>query len=108
IKEEQCLILTSALCLNPSHLRELNLSENKLQNRGAKILCDLLKNSQCKLERLRLRCCEMTDEGCSAVTSALQLNPSHLRELDLSGNQLEVENLGVLLRNPEFKLEILV
>ncbi|XP_050959857.1 protein NLRC5-like isoform X6 [Labeo rohita] len=107
IKEEQCLILTSALCLNPSHLRELNLSENKLQNRGAKILCDLLKDSQCKLERLRLRCCEMTDESCSAVTSALQSTPSHLRELDLSGNQLEVENLGVLLRNPELKLEIL-
>ncbi len=50
----------------------------------------------------------MTDEGCSALTSALQSNPSHLRELDLSRNQLGVEILGVLLKNPEFKLEILV
>lgn len=49
----------------------------------------------------------MTNEGCSALTSALQSNPSNLRELDLSGNPLGVENLGVLLRNPEFKVEIL-
>uniref|UniRef100_A0A673I519 Uncharacterized protein n=1 Tax=Sinocyclocheilus rhinocerous TaxID=307959 RepID=A0A673I519_9TELE len=130
ITEKQCLILTSALKTNPSHLRELDLSENKLQNRGVKILCDVVKDSDCKLERLRsgtfmsshicekvftlfvrffsfclifcslsqcrLRYCDMTDEGCSAVTSALQPNPSNLRELDLSGNQLGVENLGVL------------
>uniref|UniRef100_A0A8C1Y0R8 NACHT domain-containing protein n=1 Tax=Cyprinus carpio TaxID=7962 RepID=A0A8C1Y0R8_CYPCA len=107
ITVKQCLILTSALKSNPSHLRELNLSENKLQNRGVKILCDVLKDSHCKLERLRLRYCDMTNEGCSALTSALQSNPSNLRELDLSGNPLGVENLGVLLRNPEFKLEIL-
>uniref|UniRef100_A0A672SUU6 NACHT LRR and PYD domain-containing protein n=1 Tax=Sinocyclocheilus grahami TaxID=75366 RepID=A0A672SUU6_SINGR len=139
ITEKQCLILTSALKTNPSHLTELDLSENKLQNRGVKILCDVVKDSDCKLERLRsgtfmsshicekvftlfvlsfclifcslsqcrLRYCDMTDEGCSAVTSALQPNPSNLRELDLSGNQLGVENLGVLLKNPEFKLEIL-
>uniref|UniRef100_A0A8C1MGW5 NACHT domain-containing protein n=1 Tax=Cyprinus carpio TaxID=7962 RepID=A0A8C1MGW5_CYPCA len=107
ITEKQCLILTSALKSNPSHLRELNLSENELQNRGVKILCDVLKDSHCKLERLRLRYCDMTNEGCSALTSALQSNPSNLRELDLSGNPLGVENLGVLLRNPEFKLEIL-
>lgn len=50
----------------------------------------------------------MTSEGCSAVTSALNSNPSHLRELNLSENQLGLENLGVLLRNPKFKLEILV
>ena len=49
----------------------------------------------------------MTDEGCSALTSALKSNPSHLRELELSENQLGVENLAALLRNPEFKLEIL-
>ncbi|XP_048041307.1 protein NLRC5-like isoform X7 [Megalobrama amblycephala] len=108
ITEKQCLILTSALKSNPSHLRELDLSENKLQNKGVYILCDLLKDSHCKLERLRLRYCGMTSEGCSAVTSALNSNPSHLREMNLSANQLGFENLGVLLRNHKFKLEILV
>lgn len=56
----------------------------------------------------RLRYCGMTSEGCSAVTSALNSNPSHLREMNLSANQLGFENLGVLLRNHKFKLEILV
>ncbi|XDV23291.1 hypothetical protein PO909_027923 [Leuciscus waleckii] len=108
ITEEQCLILTSALKSNPSHLRELNLSENRLQNRGVKILCDVLEDSHCKLERLRLRGCKMTDEGCSAVTSALKSNLSHLRELDLSENKLGdsgVKNLCDLLMNPQCKLE---
>ncbi len=50
----------------------------------------------------------MTDEGCSAVTSALKSNPSHLRELDLNRNELGdfgVKNLSDLLMNPQFKLE---
>ncbi len=52
----------------------------------------------------------MTDKGCSAVTLALQSNPSHLRELDLSENKLGdsgVKNLSDLLMNPQCKLEIL-
>ncbi len=35
----------------------------------------------------------MTDKGCSALTSALQSNSSHLRELDLSENN--IKNTGV-------------
>ncbi|CAM4598264.1 unnamed protein product [Leuciscus chuanchicus] len=107
ITEKQSLILTSALKSNPSHLRELDLSENKLGNTGVKHLCAVLKDSHCKLESLRLRCCNMTDEGCSDVTSALKSNPTHLRELNLSGNKLGdsgVKNLSDLLMNPQFKL----
>jgi len=36
----------------------------------------------------RLRKCGVTDEGCAALASALRSNPSHLRELDLSWNEL--------------------
>ncbi|XP_026108292.1 NACHT, LRR and PYD domains-containing protein 12-like [Carassius auratus] len=53
ITEFQCLILTSALCSNISHLRELDLSQNKIENKGVKHLCELLKDSHCKLVRLR-------------------------------------------------------
>ncbi|XDV23317.1 hypothetical protein PO909_027942, partial [Leuciscus waleckii] len=108
ITEKQCLILTSALKSNPSHLRGLDLSGNKIKNTGVKHICDTLKDSLCTLERLRLRGCEMTDEGCSAVTSALKSNPSHLRELNLSENELGdsgVKNLCDLLMNPQCKLE---
>uniref|UniRef100_A0A8C1E405 NACHT domain-containing protein n=1 Tax=Cyprinus carpio carpio TaxID=630221 RepID=A0A8C1E405_CYPCA len=109
ITEKQCLILTSALKSNPSHLRELNLSCNQVKNTGVNHLCDVLKDSRCKLERLRLSSCYLTDEGCSAVTSALKSNPSHLRELDLSGNKLlgdsGVKNLSDLLMSTQFKLE---
>ncbi len=50
----------------------------------------------------------MTDDGCSLLTSALKSNPSHLRELELSGNKLgdsRVKNLSDLLMNSQFKLE---
>ncbi|XP_077057611.1 NACHT, LRR and PYD domains-containing protein 12-like isoform X2 [Siphateles boraxobius] len=106
ITEEQSLILTSALKSNPS-LRDLDLSGNKLGDSGVKNLRDLLMNPQFKLEKLQLRCCDMTDEGCSDVTSALKSNPS-LRELNLSGSKLGdsgVKNLSDLLMNPQFKLE---
>ncbi len=53
ITEKQSLILTSALKSNPSHLRELNLSWNEITNTGVNLLCDVLKDSDCKLERLR-------------------------------------------------------
>ncbi|XP_051760859.1 NACHT, LRR and PYD domains-containing protein 3-like [Ctenopharyngodon idella] len=54
ITEEQCLILCSALKSNPSHLRYLDLSENKLGDSGVKNLSDLLMNPQCKLKTLEL------------------------------------------------------
>uniref|UniRef100_A0A8C1MMB3 Uncharacterized protein n=1 Tax=Cyprinus carpio TaxID=7962 RepID=A0A8C1MMB3_CYPCA len=54
--------------------------------------------------------CGVTDEGCSALTSALRSNPSHLRELDLTGNKirdLEVKLLSDLKDDPRYKLETL-
>ncbi|KAF4073611.1 hypothetical protein AMELA_G00245160, partial [Ameiurus melas] len=88
ISVEGCAALTSALRSNPSHLRELDLTGNNLKDSGVKCLSVVLENPHCKLETLRLCCCDISDEGCAALTSALRSNPSHLRELDLSGNKL--------------------
>ncbi|XP_039541185.1 ribonuclease inhibitor-like [Pimephales promelas] len=66
VTDEGCVALASALRSNPSHLRELNLSENKLGDSGMKQISDLLANPHCKLEKLWLWGCGVTDEGCVA------------------------------------------
>ncbi|XP_050958471.1 NACHT, LRR and PYD domains-containing protein 12-like isoform X20 [Labeo rohita] len=110
ITENQCFILSSALKSNPSHLRELDLSENQLKDAGVNHLCGVLKNSQCKLESLRLSDCSITEEGYKALASALRSNPSHLIELDLTGNdpgQSGVKELNDLLQDPNSQLKTL-
>ncbi|XP_065137999.2 protein NLRC3-like [Paramisgurnus dabryanus] len=110
ITDKGCVALTSALRSNPSHLRDLDLSDNNLRDSGVKLISDVLKNPDCKLEILKLCYCDITDEGCVALTSALRSNPSHLRELDLSYNNLRdsgVKLISDVLKNPDCKLEIL-
>uniref|UniRef100_A0A8C2XRF1 Uncharacterized protein n=1 Tax=Cyclopterus lumpus TaxID=8103 RepID=A0A8C2XRF1_CYCLU len=54
--------------------------------------------------------CEISDEGCSSLGSALKSNPSSLRELDLRGNKLQdsgVKLLSGFLESPHCSLETL-
>ncbi|XP_053093115.1 NACHT, LRR and PYD domains-containing protein 3-like isoform X2 [Pangasianodon hypophthalmus] len=112
LTEESCRLLSSVLSANSSSLRELNLSENKLQDSGVKLLSAGLENPHCTLEKLRMWRCSITDEGCAALASALRSNSSsHLRELDLKGNnpgESGVKLLCDLLKEPHCKLETLL
>ncbi|KAM9540302.1 NACHT, LRR and PYD domains-containing protein 3-like isoform 2-T2 [Salvelinus alpinus] len=110
VTEKGCASLVSALRSNPSHLRELDLSNNDLKDSGVKLLSAGLGNPHCKLETLRLSGCLVTEEGCASLVSALESNPSHLRELDLSYNDLKdsgVKLVSAGLGNPHCKLETL-
>ncbi|XP_073719117.1 ribonuclease inhibitor-like [Misgurnus anguillicaudatus] len=108
ITAEGCVALSSALTSNPSHLRDLNLSFNDLGDLGVKLISDVLENPQCKLEILKLNACNITHEGCFALTSALRSNPSHLTELVLIGNKLGdlgVKLISDLVNDPRYKLK---
>ncbi|XP_066512799.1 tripartite motif-containing protein 16-like protein [Hoplias malabaricus] len=83
--EDSCKYLSSVLQQENS-LKELDLSNNDLQDSGVKELCEGLKSSHCKLETLRLSGCMITEDGCTSLYSALSSKTSHLKELDLSYN----------------------
>ncbi|XP_040910513.1 NACHT, LRR and PYD domains-containing protein 12-like isoform X17 [Toxotes jaculatrix] len=110
LSETHCEVVASALKSNPSHLRELDLSVNKLQEQGVKLLAAGLESPNCRLEILRLRCCNLSGVSCASLASALKSNPSYLRELELKDNILQDSGVKLLcsfLESPDCRLESL-
>uniref|UniRef100_A0A3Q3MZR8 NACHT domain-containing protein n=1 Tax=Mastacembelus armatus TaxID=205130 RepID=A0A3Q3MZR8_9TELE len=127
LSERSCEALASVLSSQSSTLRELDLSNNDLQDSGVKLVSDGLRSPHCKLQTLRsgfinlifhvccfvfprLSGCLVTEEGCGSLASALSSNPSHLRELDLSYNHPGESGLKLLsaeLKDPHWRLDTL-
>ncbi|KAM9362013.1 NLR family CARD domain-containing protein 3-like isoform 1-T1 [Symphorus nematophorus] len=110
LSERSCEALSSVLSSQSSSLRDLDLSNNDLQDSGVNILSAGVESPHCKLETLSLSGCLITQEGCASLASALSSNPSHLRELDLSYNHPGDSGAKLLsagLQDPRWRLETL-
>ncbi|XP_063060200.1 NACHT, LRR and PYD domains-containing protein 3-like isoform X2 [Engraulis encrasicolus] len=109
LSKASCELMVSVL-QGTSSLRELDMSDNDLQDEGVELLCKGLEHTDCKLEVLRLSFCCITHKGCSLLASALKSNPSYLKDLDISYNHPEDSGIGELTdrrNDPNCKLETL-
>ncbi|XP_073721799.1 protein NLRC3-like [Misgurnus anguillicaudatus] len=102
------VLLTSEQKMDEFNMDNFVRKENKSET--LKVLKKLLPVI-CESRSVQLCSCNITDEGCVALTSALRSNPSHLTHLNLSDNKLKdsrVKLISDVLKNPDCKLQKLV
>ncbi|XDV23256.1 hypothetical protein PO909_027917, partial [Leuciscus waleckii] len=107
LTEKSCSVLATVLS-SKTILKEINLNNSRLLDSGVKEICEGVKKS--KLKIMKLSDCSITEEGYKALASALRSNPSHLIELDLTGNdpgQSGVKELSDLQLDPNCQLKTL-
>ncbi|KAG9269400.1 ribonuclease inhibitor-like, partial [Astyanax mexicanus] len=110
LTEKSCVDLAKVLQSGNSKLIELHLSKNRgLKDSGVNKLCEGLKNENCKLEKLWLEHCFLTEISCADLASVLKSGNSKLIELHLSKNRglkdSGVNKLCEGLKNENCKLQ---
>ncbi|KAH1171304.1 hypothetical protein KIL84_006922 [Mauremys mutica] len=104
-----CGDLSSVLSTN-QFLTDLDLTANEVRDTGVQLLCEGLKHQNCKLQRLSLTSCKVSDDACTDLAAALRTSQS-LTELDLSFNHYlrdpGVQLLCEGLMHPTCKLQSL-
>lgn len=101
ISYQSLSILTHALYHNLL-LKELDLSDNQISDRGAQILSDFLLSQRCTLQKLHLGSNGITDRGVEYLSKMLKVNHS-LTHLMLCRNQ--ISNSGVHLLSSALTVE---
>lgn len=94
IEQAGCSYLAAALQKNSEHLKELDLSINKIGDDGANEL--FRKVDITKLTKLEMYHCGLTRLSCAKIGDALKSEASSLVELNLSSNNLEDEGFALL------------
>ncbi|KAI5278572.1 ribonuclease inhibitor isoform X2 [Manis pentadactyla] len=106
LTEVRCRDISSALQANPS-LTELSLRANELGDAGVHLVLQGLQSPTCKIQKLSLQNCSLTEAGCGVLPRMLRSLPT-LRELHLSDNPLGDAGLRLLcegLLDPQCHLE---
>uniref|UniRef100_A0A8C2LPS2 NACHT, LRR and PYD domains-containing protein 4 n=1 Tax=Cricetulus griseus TaxID=10029 RepID=A0A8C2LPS2_CRIGR len=88
ITSSGCQYLAEVLSSN-QNLISLQVSNNKLEDAGVKLLCEAIKEPNCRLENLGLEACELTGASCEYLVSALSQNET-LWAINLLKNALDL------------------
>ncbi|XP_062395067.1 NACHT, LRR and PYD domains-containing protein 3-like isoform X2 [Sardina pilchardus] len=106
LTEMTCEVLACVL-QSPNSLIELDLSDTDLRDSGVQLLSKGLSSPHCKLQTLRLCKCGFSSEGYACLALALMLNPSCVKELDVSNNhpgESAQKLLSATLKDPHCKV----
>uniref|UniRef100_A0A669DJ28 NACHT domain-containing protein n=2 Tax=Oreochromis niloticus TaxID=8128 RepID=A0A669DJ28_ORENI len=106
LSEIQCSALAFMLQMSEKVLDEFDLQKYYTSERGRLRLIPAVRNCR----KARLTQCQLSETHCEVLASALKSNPSRLKKLDMSDNNLQASGVKLLcagLESPNCRLETL-